>query len=157
MRPYPEEVLRALQSGMVAHFAPELKTTYGQAQFAFAMMLFGIVQRDHDSAAQDLLDANAALRELLHETRDALAEVEGDDAAAARTSLDALPPPAKSIRLSDLRAEYEALRGCVGALAPLVEPAADVDRLRALRPVRGRIFDWLAADVQKRVVPILSG
>ena len=42
MRPYPEEVLRSIQSGIVAHFAPEVQSTYGKAQFAFSMMLFTI-------------------------------------------------------------------------------------------------------------------
>ena len=27
MRPYPEEVLRSIQSGIVAHFAPEVQST----------------------------------------------------------------------------------------------------------------------------------
>ena len=62
MRPYPEEVLRAIQSGIVAHFAPEVESTYGKAQFAFSMMLFTIALRDYDSAVPDLLEANGTLR-----------------------------------------------------------------------------------------------
>ena len=65
MRPYPEEVLRSIQSGIVAHFAPEVQSTYGKAQFAFSVMLFTIALRDYDSAVPDLLEANRTLRDLL--------------------------------------------------------------------------------------------
>lgn len=156
MRPYPEEVLRAIQAGVMAHFAPELQSNYGKAQLAFSMMLFSIATRDYDSAVPDLVEANAALRRLLGEASSALAGVARDDARAARDATSALPGPATSLRLSALRAEHEALRAAVGALAPLVEPAEDVAELAPLRTVRRDLFAWLKADAQRRVVPILS-
>jgi hypothetical protein len=155
MRPYPEEILRAIQSGVVAHFAPELKSTYGQAQFAFSMLLFTIVQRDYDSAVPDLVDANAALRELLASAHDALADVDRDDARAAREAV-VLPQPAPSLRLSALRAENEALRAILCQLTPLIEPAEDDPTLIPMKPVRQSIYAHLTADARRRIFPILS-
>jgi hypothetical protein len=157
MRPYPEEVLRAIQAGVMAHFAPELTSSYAQAQFAFSMMLFGIVQRDYDTAVPDLVDANAALRGLLDEAASALAAIDRDDARAARAQIAALPPPSGSLRLSALRAENDALRDAVAKLTPLIEPAADVDALAPLRPARQHIYAWLSADATKRIFPLLTG
>jgi hypothetical protein len=156
MRPYPEEVLRAIQTGVMTHFAPELKTPYAQAQFAFSMMLFGIVTRDYDTAVSDLVDANNALRAVLASADAALASVARGDARAAREAIAALPPPASSLRLSALRAEHDALRAAVCQLAPLVEPAADVAELAPLEPVRAQMFAWFSADAKRRIFPILS-
>jgi hypothetical protein len=156
MRPYPEEVLRAIQSGVVAHFAPELKSTYGTAQFAFSMLLFTIVQRDFDSAAADLVDANAALRDLLASVSAALPNVDGTDARAAAATVADLPAAAPSLRLSALRAENEALRQIICHLTPLIEPAADDPALAALKPVREKIYAHLSADAKRRIFPILS-
>lgn len=156
MRPYPEEVLRAIQSGVMAHFAPELTTPYAQAQFAFSMILFAIVQRDYDTAVPDLVDANTALRDLLASAATAIASLDRDDARAARDAVTALPPPAAALRLSALRAENEALREAVCKLTPLVEPAADVPELAPLKSVREQLFTWLSADAKRRTFPILT-
>jgi hypothetical protein len=156
MRPYPEEVLRAIQSGVMAHFAPELKTPYAQAQFAFSMLLFAIVQRDYDTVVPDLVDANTALRALLASAATAIASLDGDDARAARDAIAALPPPATALRLSALRAENETLRDAVCKLTPLVEPAADVAELASLASVREQLFTWLSADAKRRIFPILT-
>lgn len=156
MRPYPEELLRALQGGVVSHFAPELQSDYAKAQFAFSMLLFTIAQKDADSAVQDLVDANAALRDLLTAASGALASVDRDDARQARAALDALPAPAASLRLSALRSQHDALRAALVALTPLIEPAAGDPSLAALAPVRQRIYDHLSADARRRTVPILT-
>jgi hypothetical protein len=155
VRPYPEEILRAIQSGVASHFAPEVKSSYGQAQFAFSMLLFTIVQRDYDSAVPDLVDANAALRKLLLSTRDALAAVDRDDARAAREVL-VLLQPAATLRLSALRAENEALRAILCQLTPLIEPAEDDPALAPMKPVRHSVYAYLAADAKRRIFPILS-
>ena len=156
MRPYPEEVLRAIQTGVTAHFAPELKSSYGQAQFAFSMLLFTIVQRDYDTAVPDLVDANRALRDLLASAHEALTSIDRDDARAARMAAAALPPPAPSLRLSALRTENEALRTIICALTPVMEPAADDPTLAPMMPVRTAIYAHLAADAKRRIFPILS-
>lgn len=156
MRPYPEEVLRAIQSGVMAHFAPELTTPYAQAQLAFGMLLFAIVQRDYDTAVPDLVDANTALRDLLVSAGAALAPLDRDDARAVRDAIAALPPRGTTLRLSALRVENEALRDAVCKLAPLIEPAADVPDLAPLKPVREQIYAWLSADAKRRIFPILT-
>ncbi len=156
MRPYPEEVLRAIQSGVAAHFAPEVKSAYGQAQFAFSMLLFTVVQRDYDTAVPDLVDANAALRGLLAAADAVLANIDRDDARAARDAIAALPPPATSLRLSALRAENDALRSILGQLAPVIEPANDDPVLAPMKPAREAIYAHLAADAKRRIFPILT-
>lgn len=156
MRPYPEEVVRAIQAGIAAHFAPELQSTYSQAQFAFSMILFGVVQRDFDTAVPDLIDDSKKMRDLFAQVSAALDGVEPSRAAAAREVIAALPEPAGSLRLSALRAENEGLRTAIGKLAPVIEPAADVPGLAVLRPARQAMFAYLLADAQRRIVPILT-
>ena len=156
MRPYPEEVVRVIQAGIAAHFAPELQSTYSQAQFAFSMILFGVVQRDFDTAVPDLIDDSKKMRALFAQVSPALDRIETKRAAPAREVIAGLPAPASSLRLSALRAENEGLRAAIGQLAPLIEPAADVAELAALRPAREAVFAHLLEDAQRRIVPILT-
>ncbi len=156
MRPTQEEIIRAIQGGIMAHYLPELQSQYAKAQFAFGMVLFSILQKDFDGIAQDTVDANAELRVLLAETDAALALVDRDDARAAREAIAGLPARAGSVRLSELRAEHDALRGVVAGMAPLIESAADVPGLAALRDVRLKLYAHLSADAQRRTVPILG-
>jgi hypothetical protein len=153
MRPYPEEVVQALQRGLTAHFLPEVTSAYAQAQAMPAQMLFGIALRDFDSAAQDLIDANRGLRALLADLDAALALVDRDDARRARAPL---PAPAADVRLASLRAEYDALRQVICDLTPFIEPAADDPALAPLTDVRGRIYTWFSADARKRSIPLLN-
>lgn len=156
MRPYPDEVLRMIQSGVAVHMLPELTSKYAQAQFAFMSLLFGIAQKDYDGAVPDLLEANRAVRELLAETSSALEAIDRDDARAGAAAIAALPAEETSLRLSALRAENNALRGVLAGLMPLIEPAADVDALAPLRDMRAKIIEHLRADSRKRIVPILT-
>lgn len=156
MRPYPDEILRAIQTATMAHFGPEVQSTYGKAQLAFSMLLFGIAQRDYDSAVPDLIDENRRVRSLLADAATALGRLDRDDARASRERIDALPAPTASLRLSDLRTEQAALRQAIAELAPLIEPAADDASLVALREVRSAIFAYLLEDAKKRSVPILG-
>ncbi len=156
MRPYPEEIVRILQTGVMSHFLPELQTKYGQAQFTFSMLLFGMVTKDLDSMVPDLIEQNAALRDLLAEAAAALPRIDRDDVRAGVASLGELPPAAESLRLSALRGENEALRALLAGLAPLIEPAADDAALAPLRDVRVKVYAHLQADARKRIVPILS-
>ena len=156
MRPHPEEVLRAIQGGVVAHFAPELQSNYAKAQFAFSMLLFTIALRDHDNAVPDLVEANAALRSMLAEARAALVAIDSPSSREAVAGIDSLPSHTTSLKLSDLRAEQDALRASIASLAPLIEPAADDTSLAHLREVRSKFYAWLAGDAKKRSFPILS-
>ena len=156
MRPYPEEVLKAIQTGVASHFAPELQSNYARAQFAFSMILFTIAQRDYDTAVPDLIEHNQALRTLLGDADGALAQVPGDAAAGARRTIANAPAATASLKLSDLRRENEALRAVIAGMAPLIEPAADDAALAPLKDARINIFDYLKADAKKRIVPILT-
>jgi hypothetical protein len=156
VRPYPEEVVRIIQNGVVSHFAPELQSNYGKAQFAFSMLLFTIAQRDIDSAVPDLIETNAALRTLLRDASAALGTIDRDNARAGIDAIAGLPEASSSLKLSALRAENDALRSVLASLAPLIEPAGDVAELAPLRELRGRVYAHLSADAKKRVVPILS-
>jgi hypothetical protein len=156
VRPYPEEIILALQRGVSAHFLPELKSAYAQAQFMPAQLLFGIALRDANTAAQDLVENNLALRSLLADVADGLTGIDRDDARAAATALAALPPTAPDIRLTSLRTEFDALRQAFCDIAPLLEPAADDPALAPLRSVRDSAYLWFSTDARKRAIPILN-
>jgi hypothetical protein len=156
MRPYPDELLRAINLVLAQHLMPELQTAFSQREAGIVMLLFNIAQRDYDSAVPDLIDENAKLRVLLDEASAALVTIDRDDARAARATLEALPPRTDSLRLSALRAENDALRGAISALAPLIEPAADDASLAPLREVRTKVYAHLKADAQRRAVPMLG-
>ena len=157
MRPYPEEVLKAIQAVAMQHFAPELTSAFNQRELALTMLLFGIAERDRDTAVPDLLDENAQLRALLAAASEALALVDRDDARAARIAIADLPEPETSLRLSALRRENDALRGALGVLAPLIEPAGEAAELAAMRQVRADVYAHLKADATRRMVPVLGG
>jgi hypothetical protein len=149
-------VLKAIQTGVAAHFAPELQSNYAKAQFGFSMLLFGIATRDYDTAVPDLVEHNKRLRVLLSETHNALTHLAGDASASARKAIESAPAPAESLKLSDLRRENEGLRAIISSIAPVIEPAADVAELEPLRDARAKIYDYLKADAKKRIVPILT-
>ncbi len=88
---------------------------------------------------------------------EALALVDRDDARAARIAIADLPEPETSLRLSALRRENDALRGALGALAPLIEPAGEVAELAAMHKVRADVYAHLKADATRRTVPVLGG
>jgi hypothetical protein len=153
MRPYSEEVVLALQRGMAAHFAPELRSQYAQSQFGAAALLFGIALRDADTAAQNLIDANRELRELLADVHAALGSIDERRAEIGRSALARMPAAAADVRLSSLRAEFDGLRAVFSELAPVIEPAGDDGEMGE---VRKRVYAWFSADARKRVVPILN-
>ena len=156
MRPYPEEVIQALQRGVASHFFPELTSAYAQAQFMPAQILFGVALRDFDAAAQNLLDANRELRSLLEQVAAALALIEREDARSARELSAMLPAPSADVRLASLRAEFDGLRDIFCKLAPLIEPASADPELVPLAAVRREVYAWFSADAKKRTVPILN-
>lgn len=156
MRPYPEEIVQALQRAAGAHFAPELQSTYAQSQFGVGSMLFGIAVRDANTAAQDLLDANRDLRAILADIDGALQVTNHPGAGPGREAIAALPPPAPDIRLTSLRTEFDALRQAFTALAPLIEPAAEDAALAPMAPLRERTYAWFSADARRRSFPLLN-
>lgn len=156
MRPYPEEIIQALQRGMASHFAPELRSTYAQSQFGAAAMLVGIALRDADTTAQDLVTANAELRALLAEVESAVGSIDAARAEIGRAALTKTPSAAADLNLSTLRAEFDGLRTVFSELAPVIEPAGEDPGLAGLRDVRAKVYAWFAADARKRTVPLLN-
>jgi hypothetical protein len=156
MRPYPDELYRAINLVLAQHLVPELQTPFSQREASIVMLLFNIAQRDYDSAVPDLIDENTKLRALLEEASVALGAIDRDDARTARTTLAALSEHTDSLRLSALRTENDALRTALSHLAPLIEPAADDPTLAALRDIRTKVYAHLKADAQRRAVPMLG-
>jgi hypothetical protein len=156
MRPYPEELQRAIQAVMMGHFAPELTSAFSQREMGIVLLLFNIAQRSADTAVPDLIDENAALRELLNEIANSLAAVDRPGARTAVETIATLPGATDSLRLSALRAENDTLRGALAAFAPLIEPAADDPSLAPVREVRTKVYAHLKSDAQRRAVPMLG-
>ena len=156
MRPYPEEIYKAIQNVLMQHFAPELRTPYSQRELGIVAVMFGVASRSLDSEVPDLIDENRALRALLAEAHAALAQVDRAGSSEGRQTIAALPDVETSLKLSDLRRENDALRAALGALAPLIEPAADDASLAPLRDVRAKVFAHLRADAARRQVPMLG-
>jgi hypothetical protein len=141
---------------MVAHFAPELTSTYAQSQFGVASMLFGIAVREADTQAQVLVDANRDLRGLLAEIEAALPAISDKRADQAGNVFASLPAPAADLRLSSLRAEFDGLRQAFCSLVPLLEPAAADPALAPLAGLRERTYAWFSADARRRSFPLLN-
>jgi hypothetical protein len=156
MRPYPEEVLKAIQNVTMQHFGPELTSPFSQRELMIVGLMFSVAGRGRDTEVPDLIEENRALRELLGEVAAALTGVNRDDAKGARETIAGLPRTETSLKLSDLRRENDALRAALAALAPLIEPAADDATLAPLRDVRLKAFAHLKADAQRRQVPMLG-
>jgi hypothetical protein len=72
MRPNGQELLRGVQSSLITYVLPELQTEYARTELMLAHVLLGIVAGEWDGAAQQLIDDNAALRELAHRGSDVL-------------------------------------------------------------------------------------
>lgn len=156
MRPYPEEVYKAIQNVMVQHFAPELTSAFSQRELGIAALMFSVAVRSRDTEVPDLIEENRALRTLLADTAAALAQIDRADARSGRESIAALPRTETSLKLSDLRRENDALRSELSSLASLIEPAADDPALAPLRDVRTRVFAHLKAEAARRQVPMLG-
>ena len=156
MRPYPEEIYKAIQNVLMQHFAPELRTAYSQRELGIVAVMFGVAARTHDSEVPDLLDENRALRELLTEAVQVMSAPDWLIPSAGREAKAALRTTETSLKLSDLRAENDRLRSALAAMAPVIEPAADDPRFAAMREVRTKVYAHLRADAVRRQVPMLG-
>jgi hypothetical protein len=156
MRPYPEEVLKAIQNVTMQHFGPELTSPFSQRELMIVGLMFSIAGRGRDTEVPDLIEENRTLREILGEANSALSQITHADAEAAREAIAALPRTETSLKLSDLRRENDALRAALASLAPLIEPAAEDAALAPLRDVRAKAYAHLKADAARRQVPMLG-
>lgn len=117
MRPNSEELLRGVQSSLITYVLPELQTEYAKTELMLAHVLLGIVAGEWDSAAQQLIDDNAALRELAHRGSDVL----GTPLAGELRSLAAESD--HSLRLSELSLANDRLRDAIGRLGVALQDA----------------------------------
>lgn len=151
MHPNSEEVLRGVAGALISHILPEVQSPYARAQLMFSVTMLGVVARDWDGAAQQLVDGNATLRELALRAAGALAQE--PDAAALRDELRGLAAGNDaSLRLSDLSAASERLLDATGRLGARVEDS-DAPALRALRD---DVIEALRAQTEARALSLLG-
>lgn len=149
MRPNGEELLRGAQAALATYVLPEVATPFAQLELMLTQALLGAVADEWDSAAQRLVESNAALRDLCRRGAEALAA--GDPALAneLRALAEERDP---SVRLSELSAANDRLRAAVGRLGAQLE-GADAPPLRALR---ADLIDRLRADAAARSRSLLG-
>lgn len=151
MHPNGEEIVRGVQGALATHVLPELQSGYARSQMMIVQVLLGMAASEWDGAAQQLVDDNASLRALAARGADAVDEA-GDDESLAGELRALAGETDASVRLSDLRANYEGLRAAIGRLAVLVE-GSDAAALRALRP---EVLGQLRNDLERRSLSLLG-
>lgn len=126
MRPNSQELLRGVQSSLITYVLPELQTEYARTELMLAHLLLGIVAGEWDGAAQQLIDDNAALRELAHRGSESAGEPLATDLRTLSAETD------HSLRLSELSACNDRLRDAIGRLGVALQDA-DAPSQRELR------------------------
>ena len=149
MRPNGEELVRGVQSSLTTYILPELQSAYARTELMLDLALLGILASDWDSAAQRLVDDNAALRDLALRGAEALDSTDASLAGELRSLAGGAVP---SLRLSDLAAANGRLRGAIGRLGALLE-GADTP---ALGELRAAVIEHLRADAESRSRSLLG-
>lgn len=151
MRPNGEEELLGIQSALATYIMPELQTDHARLELLLVQALLGAVAAEWDSAAQRLVDDNAALRELASRGAKALAAGQRDASLADQLrSLAGEADP--SLRLSDLSAANAKLRDALVRASALVQDS-DVP---APGELRAAVIDHLGADAEARTLSLLG-
>lgn len=153
MRPNGEELVRGVQSSLTTYILPELQSAYARTELMLDLVLLGILASDWDSAAQRLVDDNAALRALALRGAEALDSTDVSLAGGLAEDLRSLAGEAgASLRLSDLSAANGRLRGAIGRLGALLEDADTP----ALGELRAAVIEHLRADAEDRSRSLLG-
>ena len=151
MHPNGEEIVRGIQGALATYVLPEVKSGYAQSQMIIVQVLLGMAASEWDGAAQQLVDDNTSMRALAARGADALDEAgEGQSLAGELRTLG--DETDASVRLSDLRANYESLRAAIGRLAVLIE-SSETAPLRALR---ADVLEHLRTDLERRSLSLLG-
>ena len=137
MRPYPEEIVQALQRAAAAHFAPELQSTYGtagaerDALFALLGALDARVLGGLEVSAGEIFAA-LLFAPLASKFGWALGSAPATAAAhhEARTIVDDVLRPI-AVRLRVARKDQERARQALATLARMVPPRPMKRGLRA--------------------------
>jgi hypothetical protein len=145
MRPNAEEVLRGVQGSLLTYVLPEVQTEYARTQVMLTYALLGIVAQQADSAAQRLVDDNAALRALAERGAGAL---DGDPAHVDLS--EALGSLARgsdaSVRISELSVANGQLRAAIAQLAAATADAG----------LRSDVLSHLRAEVDARSFALMG-
>ena len=153
MRPNGEELLHGIQGSLTTYILPELQSAYARTELMLVLVLLGILASDWDSAAQRLVDDNAALRALALRGAEAFDSTDASLAGGLGEDLRSLSGgAAASLRLSDLTAANGRLRGAIGRLGVLLQ---DADA-PALGELRAAVIEHLRADAESRSRSLLG-
>lgn len=126
MRPNSEELLRGVQSSLITYVLPELQSEYARTELMLAHVLLGIVAGEWEGAAQQLIDDNAALRDLAARAAAVTGAPIADELRSLSSEADA------TLRLSELSSANDRLRDAIGRLGVALQDA-DAAPLRELR------------------------
>jgi len=161
MRPHSLEIIHGIQSSLITHVMPELRSSFAQAQLMYITMLLNVVAKYWDGGVQALVDDNRKMREIFGQAADVLTSLAGArpagdiDALAADLRAGAQERPC-SLTMTDLMQENNRLRALLARLAPLCERAEADPALAALRPLREKLVHHMREEAQQRAVPILG-
>jgi hypothetical protein len=129
MRPNAEELLRGIQRSLASYVLPEVQSDYARAEVMFSSMMLGVLIRDLDGAAQQLVEDSAALRALALRGAEELAAAAEPELGAELRRLAATRD--STARLSGLSRANQELTAAIARLAVLVEERDELSGLRA--------------------------
>ena len=122
MRPNSVEILHGIQGTLMTYVQPEVQGDYARTELMLVNVLLGIVANAWDSAAQGLVDDNAALRGLVGEAAKVLRSQALDGAGELPDELAALAVETDtSVRISELSAANDRLRDGLARLGVLLQ------------------------------------
>ena len=171
MKPGGIASLRGIQAALADALVPELTTAYAQDAAQTLTMLLESLAAGWDTAAEDLVSGNAAVRDLLSQAVQVFVAGDGNEPAAPLVKLceDAIAvPPAASLRLSALTAESESLRAVlervVEALEDIAAGSADAPAMGLRRSIYAHLRTeagagwsfWDVASFRERMVALKS-
>ena len=171
MKPGGLDSLRGIQAALTDALVPELTSAYAQDAAQTLTMLLESLATGWDTAVEDLVSANAAVRDLLSQAVRVFASNEGNEPAASLVKMfeDAIAvPPAASLRISELTAESESLRAAlekvVEALEDIAASSDDAEALALRRSIYAHLrieagagwSFWDVASFRERMVALKS-
>jgi hypothetical protein len=171
VKPGGVESLRGIQAALADALVPELTSAYAQDAAQTLTMLLESLAAGWDTAVEDLVSANSAVRALLSQAVQVFAANEGNEPAASLVKMceDAIAvPPAATLRISALTAESEALRAALEhvlvALEDIAAGSADAPAMALRRSIYAHLRTeagagwsfWDVASFRERMVALRS-
>ena len=147
MRPGTLESLRGVQAAIADTILPELRDIYAQDVASMSQMLIESIASEWDSLAEDLQTDNARTCELLATAATLLQPFAGGNKTAAalvrQIEESSGGPGSPSLRISDLQAENDRLRGLLERLVVFLEDAEPDPRYEVLMGLRSAVYGHL--------------